>query len=66
MPIEKTGIRWGRKNQHLNQKEKDLLAVILASYEGLRDEVASLESEVRTLKRKIQEYGYNGDRSDLL
>ena len=65
MPIEKMGIRWGRKNEHLNREEKNLLATVIASCESLRDEVASLESEVRRLKKIIQEYAYTGDRSDL-
>ena len=65
MTIEKMGIRWGTKNKKLNRKEKDLLSVLIASNESLRDEVFSLSEEGRALSRALSAFSQSQDHTDL-
>jgi len=58
MPIEKMGIRWGRKQKCGCKKE-------YTEIDSLKDDVAILQEKVRQLETMLNNYSYSGDRTDL-
>lgn len=56
-------IRWGRNQKKTRMAKKYTKQ---CEDENLLDEIYLLQEQVKGLKRRIQEYVYSGDRSDLL